>query len=211
MKKNLFAIAATALLAICSVTASFAQIEITPFGGWLWTGQVPAYRQNMKADDNGNFGLRVGYQIRPGKTVEFEYNRSESTLRYYDFNSEQREARPFAMNYYLLGGQYEMSQGDVVPYGLLNIGAVNFTAQDGRRESATWLAAGLGGGIKYFFSDAIGLRLQARLLFPMQFSGISLGCGIGAGGASCGTGINSYSTIIQGDFTGGVVIRIATN
>lgn len=68
------------------------------------------------------------------------------------------------------------------------------------------MTAGL--GIKYFFTDVIGIKAQARLLLPLYFNGIGFGCGIGTGGASCGGGAGFGSEIVQGDFTGGVVLRI---
>jgi hypothetical protein len=42
----------------------------------------------------------------------------------------------------------------------------------------------------------------------MQFGGIGFGCGIGTGGGGCGAGASTYTSIIQGDFTGGIVLKL---
>ena len=69
----------------------------------------------------------------------------------------------------------------------------------------------LGIGVKYFFTDVVGVKFQARLLMPMYFGGVGFGCGIGTGGSSCGGGATFGTEIIQGDFTGGLVFRVGNN
>ncbi len=49
------------------------------------------------------------------------------------------------------------------------------------------------GCIKYFFSDRIGLLLQAQLLMPIDWGGIYIG-GVAAGGA-----------MVQLNFSGGLI------
>ncbi len=191
-----------------------AQIEITPFGGWLWTGAVRMYYypdywrdQHAKVGDMGNYGFRIGATVRPYTTAEFEWNYTSTNLTYRDWYGD-RQSVDVSVNYYMLGGMRELQDGPTIPYGLFNIGLVNFKGKNLQyNDQITMLVAGLGFGVKHFVSDNVGIRLQGRLLFPMQFAGVSIGCGIGTGGGGCGTGVSSYSTIIQGDFTGGVILK----
>jgi hypothetical protein len=138
--------------------------------------------------------------------VEFEWNHTEST--FFVRTSEDIRSADFTMNYYMLGFNYHAMDGPLVPYGIVNVGLLNVKSKESESYSQNSFVAGGGLGIKYFLSDMVGIRLQARLLVPMRFTGVSIGCGIGTGGAGCGTGVSSYSNIIQGDFTGGVVLRI---
>jgi hypothetical protein len=57
----------------------------------------------------------------------------------------------------------------------------------------------------------IGLRLQGSMLMPMVFNGVGIGCGIGTGGAGCGGNVYTRITPFQGEFSGGLVIRISPN
>ena len=202
-------------IVLISVQNLFAQVEITPFGGWLWTGKIPAYRQDIKVSDEGNYGIRVGVTVRDQMIVEFEWNHTENTAsgREYlpggmlgDFVNV-----PLVLNYYMLGFQYEATYDEaLIPYGLVNFGIMNAKSDainSYESSSENYFTAGFGGGIKYFFSDKVGIRLQARLLFPMQFGGVGFGCGIGGGGGGCGASVSTYTNIIQGDFTGGIVLR----
>ena len=99
----------------------------------------------------------------------------------------------------------------LVPYGLVNLGMLNVQSDafgTYSSNSENYFTAGLGGGLRYYLSDRIGIRLQARLLFPMQFGGVGFGCGIGTGGGGCGAGVSTYTNIIQGDFTEGIILKL---
>lgn len=191
----------------------FAQVEITPYYGWLWTGSVPMYyypgyypSQNAKVDDKANYGVRLGFHLPSDMIAEFEWNHTETNFTYRNIDQE-RVTIPVSANYYWLGAVRELKEGPVVPFGIFNIGAVNFKHME-KGYNTTMFAVGFGGGIKYYFNDKVGIRLQARIMSPMQFAGISIGCGIGTGGGGCGTGVSTYSAIIQGDFTGGIVLKL---
>jgi len=193
----------------------FAQVEITPYYGWLWTGSVPMYNgyppyyssQNAKVDDKANYGVRLGVKLPSLMVAEFEWNHTNTNFIYRDYDGN-KQSIPVSANYYLLGGMRELNEGEqLVPFGIFNIGLVNFKNTEDN-YSLNMFTIGFGGGIKYFFNDQIGIRLQARLLAPMQYGGISIGCGIGTGGGGCGTGVSTYSSLIQGDFTGGIVLKI---
>lgn len=196
----------------------FAQIEIGGFAGWHWTGSIPAWRQDIKVSDKLNYGATIGYRVNDEMQVDFEWNHTENeaTFRLYDnsgFPSGDPVSIPLTLNYYMLGFNYLVPGNEpIVPYGLVNIGVMTSkgdTYEEGGQiyegNSETWFAAGLGGGIRIYPSERFGIKLQARLLLPMQFGGIGFGCGTGSG---CGAGVSTYTSIIQGDFTGGVVLML---
>jgi hypothetical protein len=214
MKKIL--IAGLILFATQSV---FAQVEISGFGGWLWTGSIPAYRQDIKVSDKGSYGATLGVRVREEMLVEFEWNHTdnEATFREYDgggIPGGDPIKMPLKLNYYMLGFNYLATYNEpLVPYGIVNVGILH-TQSEGfdnvPGESNTWFTAGLGGGLRYYLSDRVGIKLQARLLLPMQFGGVGFGCGIGTGGGGCGAGVSTYTNIIQGDFTGGIVLKLGS-
>lgn len=195
-----------------------AEVEITPFGGWLWTSNVPVWvwddafnryvERDVKVTDKANYGARIGVKVDFNTVVEFEYNRTEAEIIVPGAQTDSTGRIGFVANYYMLGGVYETGDDQLVPFGIFNIGMTNFKGTEGAGQSFNTFTVGAGGGIKYFLSDAIGIRLQARLIFPMTFSGVGFGCGIGTGGGGCGTSVGGYSSIIQGDFTGAIILRM---
>jgi len=62
----------------------------------------------------------------------------------------------------------------------------------------------LAGGIKINASEKVGIRLQARLLMPLWYSGTYFT--VGTGGAGYGVSGGIYG--VQGDFTAALVIKI---
>jgi len=206
------------ILAIALFTTQeiFAQVEIGGFGGWLWTGKIPAYRQDIKVSDEGNYGATIGFQIREDMLVNFEWNHTDNkaTFREYNFDGSLGDIYtvPITLNYYMLGFNYLVTYNEpLVPYGLVNVGLLTTQSSEYSNVSSssnTYFVGGLGGGLRYYISENIGIKLQARLLLPMQFGGIGFGCGIGTGGANCGAGVSTYTSIIQGDFTGGIILKL---
>ena len=206
MKQIIKSLAVLSILFISS-QAIIAQPAITleAFGGWLWTGSA-GYNGSIKVGDEGNYGVRGGVSPRSQMVVEFEWNHTETNLQWYDFVTQENYREDVIMNYYMLGFNQELTEGPAIPFGIFNIGIMNMKGQK-INFSENWFTIGLGGGLKYYFSDRIGIRLQARLFFPMQFAGIGIGCGSGG----CGTAATGYVTAIQGDFTGGVILKLGGN
>lgn len=207
-----------AALILFSTGEIFAQVEIGGFGGWLWTGSIPAYLQDIKVSDEGNYGVVAGYKVQEEMIVEFEWNHTNNEVSYREYlvggGLGDPVKVPLTLNYYMLGFNYLATFNEpLVPYGLVNLGVLNSKseAHDGvPSNSENWFAAGLGGGLRYYLNDRIGIRLQARILLPMQFGGVGFGCGIGTGGGGCGAGVSTYTSIIQGDFTGGIVLKLGS-
>ena len=179
-------------------------ITLEAFGGWLWTGSA-GYNSSIKVDDKGNYGLRAGVSPNTGMVIEFEWNHSDTKMSWNNVIGVIDDSEEIAMNYYLLGFNMEKSEGPAIPYGLFNIGVLNVKGQE-TNFSENWFTVGLGGGLKYYLSDKIGIRLQARLLLPMQFAGIGFGCG----GGGCGSSVSTYTSTVQGDFTGGIILKLGS-
>ncbi len=177
-------------------------ITLEAFGGWLWTSRAGYTGNEFIVDDEGNYGVRVGVSPASALLVEFEWNHTETRITGNNFISGN-VSEDVIINYYMLGINKQMGEGPAVPFGLLNLGIMNMQGKT-IDFSNNWFTVGLGGGLKYYLSDRIGIRLQARLLLPMQFGGIGIGCGAGG----CGGGVSAYTTVIQGDFTGGLILKL---
>lgn len=191
-------------------TLAQAQIEIHGYGGYV-PGSRTAYSYNgyrLRIDGGGNYGVSVSKTLPHGVAVELGFSQFKSTLKQDGGIVDIVKPQDISVEYYQLGAVKSLMEGDsFVPYGLFSLGASRFAPKD-VREDYWRFAINAGLGIKYFVSDKFGLRLQARLLMPLYFSGAGFGCGIGTGGASCGGGVGMGSEILQADFTGGVILRV---
>ncbi len=206
MKKALIGV----LLTLVAGTG-YAQIEINAYGGYM-PGSHTMYNYNgyrLRIDDGGNFGVGIGAYTPMDVFAELSYMRFTSTLRQDGGIVEEVETQPINVEYYQLGLYRAIieTNENFIPYGVFSLGASRFNPTQWPDDY--WrFAVGLGVGMKYFFTDAIGIKVQARMLMPLYFGGVGFGCSIGTGGSGCGGGAYMGTEILQGDFTGGVVLKI---
>lgn len=192
---------------------ALAQIEINAYGGWVPASKT-MYSYNgyrLRIDGAGNFGIGLGYVTPYGMVAELSYMRFSSTLSQDGGIVEIVERQPINVEYYQLGIQKPFQDSEtLVPYGLISLGVSRFNPTE-QTEDYWRFAINLGLGVKYYFTETIGIKVQARLLMPLYFAGAGFGCGIGTGGSGCGGGVGFGSEILQADFTGGVVLRLGSN
>lgn len=208
MKKILL----TILFLLTIAITSNAQIELNVYGGYV-PGSKTAYSYNgyrLRIDGGGNFGVGLAKVLPNNMAVELSYNHFESILKQDGGLVDVVNPQDITVEYYQLGVLKPLMEGDTfIPYGLFSLGASRFAPKEVSKEY--WrFAINAGLGMKYFFNEKVGIRLQARVLMPLYFQGAGFGCSIGTGGSGCGTGIGMGSEILQADFTGGVVLKLGS-
>jgi hypothetical protein len=122
------------------------------------------------------------------------------------YTDYEKIIRTLIVDYIQIGSlrEFDVNNDAFIPFFVGTLGMTVFTPRDGGYSSATNFSITLGGGLKIFPTEHFGIRLQARLLMPMQFGGLGIGCGTGG----CGGGTYASTTFVQGDFTGGIIIRL---
>ena len=68
------------------------------------------------------------------------------------------------------------------------------------QPKSTKFEFGFTGGAKYFFTDRIGIRLQAQLLIPIEWGGVYYSSG--------GSVFTTGGSLLQLNFTGGLIVRL---
>ena len=218
MKKKISSKIRLAVIAIIAMSFSgigniFAQdhkVEITPFGGYLLGGSVKFYEGKFKVEDAACYGGMIAVQVSSGNFVEFSYTgmATQGDWRpYSNYELDHPETNvDMAVNHFQIGSVNELSLDNeaIRPYGTFTLGTTWLNIQE-ENSNDEWLfsvAAGL--GLKYFFNERIGIRIQARMILPLVYNGA--GFYIGTGGS--GTYVSATAPIVQGDFTGGLIIAL---
>ena len=187
---------------------AFSQLEITPYTGYMFGGRGYGYYIDINIDDGQNWGIQLDIPLNSDIQVELMYNRLVSNANIWDYREQEREIISLASEYFMAGGLYQMDYGRIKPFGLIMGGIAAHSPRQTNYNNKISFALSLGAGLKIFITDFLGIRVQGRLLTPLYVSGLGLGCGIGTGGASCGGGVGLSSTLIQGDFNGGIILRL---
>jgi hypothetical protein len=206
---SVFLILSAIIFVIPSQSQAQLSAELTPYYGYLLSTNVRISEGDLVVKDSPLWGvtLDLGHKGIPGAKLQLMYNRQSTKMELKEYPSKQRKYLfDVDVDYWQLGIVREVPLGSkkIVPYGVVGLGAANFTPDNPAYGNEWFFAGHFGGGIKAFFSDNIGLRLQARALLPFSFASGGLWCGTGG----CNIGMGSYSSIIQFDFTAGLVIAI---
>jgi hypothetical protein len=217
MKTSFFSKISTVIMFLAFTGNMFAQdhkVEITPFGGYMLGGSIKFYEGKFKIEDNACYGGMLAVQVASGQFVEFSYSgmTTQGNWKPYSdyFNDPDFEAFTIdmAVNHLQIGSVNELPLDNeaIHPYGTISIGTTWFNPkeEDGNDEWLFSIGAGL--GLKYFFTEKIGIRLQARMLLPLVYNGA--GFYLGTGGS--GMYVSSTAPIVEGEFTGGLVIALGS-
>ena len=202
----------TLLILLLFPLIGMSQVEIAPFAGYMFGGRVNYYQGELKINDNMDYGVSIIVpEIQWGTDLEVNYTRMDSKARfranpsYPDYNDAEFD---ISVNYIQIGAQKIFTPAEQFkPFGSFSLGATIFSPKND--ISDVWrFSITLGLGFKYMISDRVGIMARGRLMLPMVFGGVGGYVGIGSGGTSGGLTLNSYATIVQGDFNGGLVFKL---
>ena len=188
-----------AIVLIAGLQMNAQNIELTPFIGYETGAKINTSSGYLRISDGMDYGGAINVGIGGGRYGEFSYSHMASDL---SLDAIVREdICDLAVDYYSLGALQEiMPDAKATPYGLFALGIVNYRPTSGGYASENKMHVSIAGGVKVRVSERIGIRLQARFLMPLYYSGAYFSIGTGGSGFSLGGGIHG----VQGDFTGGL-------
>jgi hypothetical protein len=206
MKKITF----IALLLLGLVLGSQAQsIEFTPLAGYTFGDKINFSGGEAHLDGGFKWGGALTICASQYNAIEFTYTRqlsnatAKADLPGTGFNNIDT---PVAVNYVLVGGTRLMPVSEKVSmFGGMQMGIGIFGSPEDKFSSVTKFDFGFNGGAKIWFSEKIGLRLQANIDFPVTSNG-----GYYWWNPATGTsyGVTSFIPIVQFGFTGGIIFKI---
>jgi hypothetical protein len=198
------------LIAIIFPSMLLAQggVEIVPFAGYMFGGSVKYYEGKLKIENGMDYGVAILVPIHELLDVEINYTRMDSKASfspYYGYGLSYEETN-IATNYIQIGGisKFYTQSTKLTPFGSLSIGATWFSPSEANFGDVWRFSATVGLGAKIMFTDVIGIMVRGRLMMPMYFGGVGVYAGTGGSGVS----VNSVVAPLQGDFNGGIIIKI---
>lgn len=197
---------------VFSPSVSRAQkVEVTPFVGYQFGGEVPVRDGNLRIGDDMNYGLSLDVTVRRNGQVQASYTRSDTQLFFDEYRVGKRAIYDVSVNYWQVGGLYRFNPTATVrPFLSLTLGATHFGVGDKldpavrNLSSDTFFSMVLGGGVKIFPSQRIGVRLQGHLYSTILDSSSGFWCSFPGG---CGVGLSGWS-VFQGDVSAGLTVAM---
>ena len=201
MKNTLFVVAILVAF-VHSVQAQ--KVEITPQFGYQVGAKYNYYGGYVKLKSSEQYGLTFGINATDDITVEFMWAQQNSKVSVKDFKfyPQETDLSDVTVNHYQIGGIHMFGYSDARPFAGLSAGWTTFNPDNERYNGTTTFTLGLTGGLKYFFTDRIGIRIQTQLLMPVSWGGVYIGSG--------GGGITTGGSILQLNFSGGLIIGLGS-
>ena len=198
----------------------FAQggVEIVPFAGYMFGGSIKYVQGKLNVKDGLDYGISILVPVQTLVDVELNYTRMDKVTAtftpYAGYPGYVYDEIDVVTNYFQIGGISKFYRGSsssiAQPFGSFSLGATWFDVSQNENSVYTnyddvWrFSTILGVGDKVMFSERVGIILRGRLMMPMSFAGVGFYAGTGGSGLS----MNSYVAPLQGDFNGGLIIKL---
>jgi len=216
------------LLSILFPAFMFSQggVEIVPFAGYMFGGSIQynyyysnySYSPKLDLKDGLNYGISVLVPVQSLVDLELNWTKMDKveailTTGGYSGPDFSQDELYVSTNYFQVGGIskfYNSNNSSVQPFASFSLGATWFDTSPTSNSDYTnyddvWkFSVALGLGVKFMFSERVGIMVRGRLLMPMTFSGGSFYVGTGGSGMAIG----SWVSPLQGDFNGGLIIKL---
>jgi opacity protein-like surface antigen len=136
--------------------------EITPLFGYTFGGEFEdsVTGTDLEIDASESYGLILGLKSTDNSQYEFYYSHQPMELQTDGGAFTGDPLFDVDINYFHIGGSYGKESGKVKPYVAGGLGVTYMNP--GRGDSETSFSMSLGGGIKVYFTDHIGIRLEGR-------------------------------------------------
>lgn len=179
--------------------------EITPQYGYQINSKLNFNTGDIKIPGSGQFGATIGYNISRGMAAEFSWTQQNSDIKVNALNPPNNgNWGDITINHYQFGAvQHFGNDEDLRPFFGVSAGWSTFSPDNNFQDevgqylsSTSTFTFGISGGIKYMFTNHIGLRVQSQLLLPVYYGGSYWGY----------YGYTSYSKVFAMlNFSGGLI------
>lgn len=176
--------------------------DIIPFYGYAWTFSHDYYyglvAGTFDLKDTGYFGVNVDVNVRPGSQVRLMYRRQNTDIQFRSLTTNKSISG--AVEYWQIGGLTGMQRNNMLPYGMVTLGATRYMAQS---EDVWKFSMILGLGAKVYTQGKLGVEIQGSLPFTFVSGGGSIS--FGSGGVYTSIGGSGLGQI---DVSAGLVISL---
>jgi opacity protein-like surface antigen len=144
-------------------------IEITPFGGTRFGGVIDANSTQVSNVDyltirsGWDYGAMLDVDLFPHAQVEFMWNNQPTVLGAHIPGSGSTRIGEASLDMFQWSFLYQFLQpgSKLQPYAVAGVGFTSYNT-NGIIDLGNEFAYNVGGGVKYFFTPHVGLRLEAR-------------------------------------------------
>lgn len=183
------------------------KLEITPFYGWQLSDKIYNEEKEISIENSSNFGFSFNFPVanKPGLRGELFYSRQNTSLRSKEDSSlENTTFFSMSVEYFNAGATYQENYGIFSPIFLITVGATRFSPKHTEYEDEWRVSAAIAFGLKAYLISQLGIRIQTRLLLPLQLGSGSIFCSSN----QCLISVEAGIVTLQADITAGLIIAL---
>jgi len=181
-------------------------VEITPITGYTFPASYRITSGTARLGDGQNWGGNIGFSLNEHMEIELSYNYMATRATASSPLISNRVDVRTNVHYAMIGANRLFPTSDAMTFFAgFKMGTGTLAFPDREYNNVTKFSWGIQGGMKYFATDRIGIRMQANLMMPVLAAGGSLWWSPGGGTA---VGVSTWSPIVQFGFTGGIIFRL---
>ena len=169
------------ILFLASITMNAQGFEITPQYGYQINSKLNFDGGDIKIPGSSLYGITGSYNLNNGMAFEFSWAQQKSDLKASSVVDLVNDGNwgDVKINHYQFGGiQHFGNDDDLRPFFGVSAGWSTFSPENNNQgqdnlqylSSTSTFTFGISGGIKYMFTNHIGLRIQSQLLLPIYGS-----------------------------------------
>lgn len=174
MKRIAFAALLAALLVPAAALAQGAyRFELTPQASYRWGGTISGdnntlFNTDLKVDKGSGYGLTLDIPLSRNLQIELLAHNQSTNLRFDEglFGGDVALA-DIDITYYHVGLLFQGGNAEVNPYFVASAGITRLAPDVPQASSEERFSMSLGGGVKVFFNEHVGMRFEGRGFFTV--------------------------------------------
>jgi len=154
-----------------SVSAINAQnVALTAYAGFMYNSQIYYYLGEANVSNSASYGADVEVYIKKRISFQLLYNRCDPNVKFIEYGELKSGTFKMSIENIHTGLLMNFAYGSFKPYGSLTFGATRYHLKDLDVTDSWRFSIAPAFGTKIFINDIVGLKLQARLIVPMEFT-----------------------------------------
>lgn len=147
------------------------RVELTPtvsyrFGGELSGEDSLLFDTDLEVQESSAYGVTLDLPLSSQLQLELLANRQSSELQFDEgLFGDTGGVADIDVTYYHVGLLWQGRDPRVTPFFVASAGVATLDPDVPGSSSETRFSVGLGGGVKVFFSESVGLRFEGRGFF----------------------------------------------
>ena len=162
-------VVASLALAVAPAMAQDTRVEISPYGGWRWGGEIDIdtvfLDEEVDVDESEVYGLRLNFALSREFQIELLAAHQPTSFTSGDddlFGDDDRDLLDVDLETLQVGMLFQGGYGQMHPYGVVGFGVTRFDPDGDVLDEDERLSASFGGGLKVMVSRNVGFRFEGR-------------------------------------------------